>query len=74
MVRYHGAIVRAVADHLLAQSGTGPLVFLEKFLALLGSGRFTATYKFATLAALIDVAGNRSATTAVPRSGSRLAW
>jgi hypothetical protein len=44
-----------VADDLLAQSGTGPLVFLEKFLALLDSGRFTATYKFATLAALIDV-------------------
>ena len=44
-----------MADDLLAQSGMGPLVFLEKFLALLGSGRFTATYKFATLAALIDV-------------------
>ncbi len=40
---------------------TGPSVsddalrFAEKLLALLDSGRFTATYKFATLAALIDV-------------------
>lgn len=32
-----------------------PLRFAEKLLALLGSGRFTATYKFATLAALIDI-------------------
>ena len=31
------------------------LRFAEKLLALLDSGRFTATYKFATLAALIDV-------------------
>ncbi len=40
---------------------TGPSVsddalrFAEKLVALLDSGRFTATYKFATLAALIDV-------------------
>lgn len=27
----------------------------EKLLALLDSGRFTATYKFATLTALIDI-------------------
>lgn len=39
MLPYGGAIVRPVADDLLAQSGTGPLVFLEKFLALLDSGR-----------------------------------
>jgi hypothetical protein len=31
------------------------LRFAERLLALLDSGRFTATYKFATLAALIDV-------------------
>jgi hypothetical protein len=44
-----------VAGELPGEYGTGPLVFLEKFLALLDSGRFTATYRFATLAALIDV-------------------
>ena len=38
-----------------AQSGTDALLFAEKLLALLDSGRFTATYKFATLTALIDV-------------------
>ena len=32
-----------------------PLLFAEKLLALLDSGRFSATYKFATLTALIDV-------------------
>jgi hypothetical protein len=57
MLPSDGAIVPPVADDPLAQSATGPLVFLEKFLALLDSGRFTATYKFATLAALIDVCG-----------------
>jgi hypothetical protein len=36
-------------------SGGDPLLFAEKLLALLDSGRYTATYKFATLTALIDV-------------------
>jgi hypothetical protein len=36
-------------------SDADPIQFAEKLLALLDSGRFTATYKFATLVALIDV-------------------
>lgn len=42
-------------DQFVSNSSPDPLRFAEKLLALLDSGRFTATYKFATLAALIDV-------------------
>ncbi len=34
--------------------GSDPLVFAEKLLGLLDAGRYTATYKFAVLIALID--------------------
>lgn len=42
-------------DRREASAWPEPLRFAEKLLALLDSGRFTATYKFATLTALIDV-------------------
>jgi hypothetical protein len=42
MLPYDGAIVRAVAHDLAAQSAKDPLVFLEKFLAMLDSGRYTS--------------------------------
>ena len=42
-------------DHNDGSSGDGAIVFAEKLLSLLDTGRYTATYKFATLTALIDV-------------------
>lgn len=39
----------------MAADGDDAIRFAEKLLALLDTGRFTATYKFATLLALIDV-------------------
>jgi hypothetical protein len=38
-----------------------PVAFAEKLLALLDTGRKTATYKFATLTALVDVCVERAA-------------
>lgn len=44
-----------VDETAIRGAGDAPLRFAEKLLALLDTGRFTATYKFATLVALIDV-------------------
>lgn len=45
----------------------GPIALAEKILALLDEGRFTATYKYAVLLALMDVClENTSATGAAP--------
>ncbi|MGH7545060.1 MAG: HNH endonuclease, partial [Gemmatimonadota bacterium] len=38
-----------------ADAERGPITLAEKILALLGEGRFTATYKFAVLLGLIDL-------------------
>lgn len=40
----------------MAMPENDALRFIEQFVALLDAGRYTATYKFATLAALVDVA------------------
>lgn len=49
------------------EDALGPIALAEKILALLDEGRFTATYKFAVLLALIDLClENTSATGAAP--------
>lgn len=44
----------ALSGGLDDRAGSDPLVFAEKLLGLLDAGRYTATYKFAVLIALID--------------------
>lgn len=55
-----------MVDHDPVGEALDPLRFAEKLLALLDSGRFTATYKFATLTALIDVCVESVDPTGVP--------
>ena len=40
---------------LVVEPDGGPIAFAERLLSLLDEGRFTATYKFAVLLALIDL-------------------
>jgi hypothetical protein len=55
-----------MADEGVVTAVHDPLRFAEKLLAILDTGRFTATYKFATLTALIDVCVESVDTAGIP--------